>query len=236
MRFSKALAVVLLLACAVPLRAAQIADGVTGSQLLGVDPNTKALRASPRPIDPGALGAYCISQVTGTMAAGLAAESQVLQFRWTDASRFAAITKVQFDGGGNTGTAFAAGFYRFSAYVVRSFSASGTGGTAATITGGNQKLRTSFGTTLLGETRVATTAALGAVTTLDTQAIGAATGGLPATAGQAMPGFSMYDAAAGQAHPVVLAQNEGIAIKATVPATGTWTASWTICWTELTAY
>lgn len=236
MRFGR-LALALILGFAPALEAANIADGVTGSQLLGVDANTKAARVSPRPIDPGALGAYCISQVTGTMAAGLAAESEVLQFRWTDATRFAAITKVVFDGGGDVTTGFAATFYRFSTYVARAFSAAGTGGTAATITGNNAKLRTSFGTTLLGETRVASTAALGAGTkTLDTQAIGAATGSLTTTAGASMPGFVMFDATGGFAHPIVLAQNEGLAIKATVPATGTWTASFTICWSELTAY
>lgn len=236
MRFTSLLTALLLLV-AVPLEAANIADGVTGTQLLAVDANTKALRASPRPIDPGALGSYCISQVTGTMAAGLAAESEVYQFRWTDATRLAAITKISFDGAGNTGTGFAAGFYRFSAYVARSFTAAGTGGTAATISGNNQKLRTSFGTTLLAESRVASTAALGAGTkTLDSQAIGAATGGTLTTAGISLPAWPLFESLAGQAHPIILATNEGVAIKATVPATGTWTASFTVCWTELTVY
>jgi len=57
--------------------------------------------------------------------------------------------------------------------IAKSFSAAGTGGTAATITGNNGKMRTSMGTTLLGEARCASTAALGAGTkTLDSQAIG----------------------------------------------------------------
>jgi hypothetical protein len=37
-------------------------------------------------------------------------------------------------------------------------------------------------------------------------------------------------------HPLILAQNEGIVIQATVPATGTWQFGVKIDWTEITAY
>jgi hypothetical protein len=37
-------------------------------------------------------------------------------------------------------------------------------------------------------------------------------------------------------HPLVLAQNEGISVRATVPATGTWIASFLIKWAEVTAF
>ena len=177
-----------------------------------------------------------MSSVTGTMAAGLAANAEVYQFRWTDSSKLAAITRVWFDGAGGI-TAFAPGFGRMELFVARSFSAAGTGGGTATITGSNNKLRTSFATTLLGEVRVATTAALGAGTkTLDTQGIGAVAGYLGAVPADGLPPGPLFDALAGQAYPIVLAQNEGVVIKATVPATGTWTGSFTVCWSELTAY
>jgi hypothetical protein len=40
----------------------------------------------------------------------------------------------------------------------------------------------------------------------------------------------------GSEHPIVLAQNEGIAVRATMPATGTWSASVLMKWAEVTAY
>lgn len=201
-----------------------------------VESNTLALRTVQRPDDIGSLGAYSISMTTGVMAAGLAANSEVFQFRWTDATRLCLIRLVRFDGAGGI-AAFAAGAYRFEAMIARSFSAAGTGGTAATITGNNQKRRTSMGTTLLGEARCATTAALTAGTkTLDSQGIGAAAGGLTATAGDKMSPGVLFDAEEGAKYPIILAQNEGVIIRATVPATGTWTGAFTFKWMELTAY
>lgn len=196
----------------------------------------RALRMTPRPIDPGALGAYRASMVTGTMAAGLAANAEVFQFRWTDATRLAVVTKVQFDGMGSI-VAFAAGFAAFRGIVARSWSAVGTGGTAATLTGNNLKQRTSMGTTLVNDIRVASTAALGAGTkTLDAQGFGAAVNGMSATAGLGMPEAVIFDAEAGNGYPLVLAANEGFVITATVPATGTWTGGFTCEWTEVAAY
>jgi hypothetical protein len=196
----------------------------------------RALRVTPRPVDPGALGAYRASMITGAMAAGLAANAEVFQFRWTDATRLCVITKVQFDGLGSI-VAFAAGFAAFRGIVARSFTASGTGGTAATLTGNNLKQRTSHGTTLAGDIRIASTAALGAGTkTLDAQAFGAVVNGLSATAGIGISEGAIFDANAGGGYPLVLAQNEGFAVQATVPATGTWTAGFTVEWTEVTAY
>ena len=212
---------------------AVIRSGATTDEL--TIETTKAARVTARPLDPTTLGAYSISLVTGTMAAGLAAASEVVQFRWTDATRLAVITRVDFEGGGSI-TAFAAGFYRFELVIARSWTVDGTGGTAATITGNNNKLRTSFGTTLLGTARVATTAALGAGTkTLDTQGISSTAGGVAAAPAVMMFPEPIYEVQT-VGHPIVLAQNEGLVVRATVPATGTWTASWTIKWTEVAAY
>lgn len=196
----------------------------------------RAQRVTPRPIDPGALGAYRIGMVTGTMAAGLAANSEIFQFRWTDATRLCVVTKIQFDGMGSI-VAFAAGVASFRCLASRSFTASGTGGTAATLTGNNLKQRTSMGTSLVGDIRIASTAALGAGTkTNDTQALGQVVFGLPATAGAGVAEGVLFDANAGGGHPLVLAQNEGFVVQATVPATGTWTGGITVEWTEVTAY
>ena len=155
-----------------------------GGVLAEVDgTNFRALRINRRPVDYGALGFYAINLITGTMAAGLAANAEIFQARWTDATRFAAIYGIACDGAGSI-VAFAAGFTKMEAMIARSWSADGSGGTAATITGNNNKLRSSMGTTLFGAIRASSTAALTAGTkTLDTQGIGAVISGATATAG-----------------------------------------------------
>ena len=200
---------------------------------------------SAKPIEYGSLGHYNISVVTGAIAAGLAANSEILQFRWTDATRFCVVKKISIEGMYAT-TAFAAGAIALTAMFARGWSAAGTGGGAATLTGNNQKMRTSMGTSLMGEIRTATTAALGAGTkTLDTHPIGSIQSHSSAGTGAATPIVgSIYlptidlfeqDVADGE-HPIVLSTNEGIAIRATVPATGVWTIGFRIKWAEVLAY
>jgi hypothetical protein len=200
--------------------------------------NFRAMRGTLRPIDYGALGSYRMSLLSGTMAAGLAANSEVVQFRWSDATRLCVVTSIIFDGLSGSATAFAAGFGKVDMMVARSWTADGSGGSAATISGNNQKQRTSMGTTLLGAARIASTAALTAGTkTLDSQALGqySATFGT-GTSVQWIPQFDLFHIDPGGEHPLVLAQNEGFVLRATVPATGTWQFGCTICWTEVTAY
>jgi hypothetical protein len=206
----------------------------------------RALRATVRPIDYSSFGHYKASVVTGSMAAGLASGSEILQFRWTDATRLAVITKIHIDGW-YASTAFVAGAALFQAFVARSWSADGSGGTALTMTGNNQKLRTSMGSSLVGSIRAATTAALGAGTkTLDTQSFGQCNTHTSAGEGAATPIIGnlhlppiddLYnpDIADGE-HPLVLAANEGFAVKATVPGTGVWVMGLTVRWAEVTAY
>jgi hypothetical protein len=198
----------------------------------------RAMRTTLRPLDYGAFGAYRMSLLSGTMAAGLAGNSEIFQFRWTDATRLCVVTSVVFDGLSGSATAFAAGFGKVDMMAARSWTADGSGGSAATITGNNQKQRTSMGTTLLGAARVASTAALGAGTkTLDSQALGqysAAFG--TGTSVQWIPQFDLFHLDPGGESPLILAQNEGFVVRATVPATGTWQFGVTVCWTEVASY
>ena len=211
-----------------------------GGTVAEVDGTTfRALRVANRPVDYGALGMYAINLITGTMAAGLAANAEIFQARWTDATRLAAIFNMSSDGAGNAGTGFTAGFTKYDAMIARSWSADGSGGTAATLTGSNQKLRTSMGTTLFGAIRASSTAALTAGTkTLDSQGIGSVVAGVTATAGDDVLGSADMFSARVHAdnHPIILAQNEGVVIRATVPATGTWTGGVSMRWAELAAY
>jgi hypothetical protein len=200
--------------------------------------NYRAIRSTLRPIDYGALGSYRLSLLSGTMAAGLAANSEVFQFRWSDATRICVVTSVIWDGLSGSATAFAAGFGKVDMLVARSWTADGSGGVAATISGNNAKQRTSMGSTLLGAVRASSTAALTAGTkTLDTQAVGQYSAAIgTGTSVQWMPQFDLFHADPGVESPLILAANEGFVIRATVPATGTWQFGATVCWTELAAY
>lgn len=200
--------------------------------------NYRALRATLRPLDHGSLGTYRLSMLSGTMAAGLAANSEIFQFRWSDATRLCVITSIIWDGLSGTATAFAAGVGKVDVLVARSWTADGSGGTPATITGNNQKMRTSMGSTLLGAARISSTTNLTVGTkTLDAQAIAqysAAFG--TATSTQWIPMVDLFHADAGTESPLILAQNEGFVVRAAVPATGTWQFGVTVAWTELTAF
>lgn len=200
--------------------------------------NYRAMRTTLRPIDHGALGSYRLSLLSGTMAAGLAANSEVFQFRWSDATRLCVVTSVVWDGLSGSATAFTAGFGKVDMLAARSWTADGSGGTAATLSGNNQKNRTSMGATLLGAARISSTAALTAGTkTLDAQAVGQYSAAIgTATSTQWMPQFDLFHADPGGESPLILAQNEGFVVRANVPATGTWQFGVTVCWTELTAY
>jgi hypothetical protein len=208
-----------------------------GGTVAEVDGTTwRALRITPRPFEFGSLGCYAKSLTSGTMAAGLAAAAIVYSYRWGDATRLSLVTQLRVGAGGIG--AFAAGFTRFQATIGRTFTASHTGGTAGTLTGNNAKLRTSMGTTLLTDVRIASTAALaGGTVTLDTDGIASATGSTPATAGTPLvPPSIIYNIEGGSEFPIVFAQNEGFVIQATVPATGTWTFSVDTKWYEVASY
>lgn len=179
---------------------------------------------------------FSLSAETGTVGAGLSANSELFQFRWTSTTKTAAIRRIQVSAGGIT--AFTAGFAKMDAVVARSWTVAGTGGGTATISGNNAKLKTSFATTAVTEIRIATTAALGAGTkTLDSQAFANVVGSTTATAGTSIifPTI-IFDAMCDDQYPLLLGANEGFVIRATVPATGTWTGGFAVTWDEYDGY
>jgi len=205
----------------------------------------KGLHTIIKPADHGSLGHYRVGVSTGTLAAALAANAQLLQFKWTDATRFAVITsiKTQF----LTLTRFTAGTitdFGLDAFIARSFAAGG-GGTTLTLTGDNAALRTNMGTSL-AQINVSTTAALTAATTLDAHPFAQSMGGHGA---QIVPSATIQYADAPNPlvyeprmesgeHPLVLAQNEGFVIRnrAVWPAAGTGIYSFTVQWAEVAAF
>lgn len=214
-----------------------------GGQELEVDGATfNAARFTPRPVDHGALGAYSYGGFTGVLPAALAANSEIFQFRWADATRYAVIRKVRFSACVST-TFFAAGVpVQIDLVKSTGWTVAGTGGTALTLAA-LLKRRTSMGSSLMaaGDARIATTAALGAGTkTLETLALSTIVAPGPAAAPGTIvaPGTILWQAEVGDGeHPLVLAQNEGFSIRSVaVPGTGTWQAAINVDWAEVTAY
>jgi len=212
-----------------------------------------------KPQDYGALGHYAMVFTTGTIGAGMAALGELVQMRWVDATRICLIQEVEVLEFRNVATGFTAGRFLFDVIISRGWSADGSGGGAVSVAGDQGNLRTSMGSSLFSTGfRLATTAALGAGTkTFDTLPVGACYGAVGAIAvkhfipqsmvvttleAAAGPGVKLWetDLASGE-HPIVLTSNggslsEGISIRATVPATGTWAASFRVKWCELAAF
>lgn len=205
--------------------------GTTGS-LQEVETATLAARVTLHPNDPGALGAYQIALTSGTIAAGLAAAAPVFSFRY-GGSNLCLVRRVRLTVGDLV--AFAAGLVAFNMFAARAFTASDTGGIAATLTANNGKLRTSYAATGVSDFRIANTAALGAGTrTLDAQAMATFSTSFPASpAGQPLSWqhIDLWRPNNGE-HPLGLANNEGFVIQATVPATGTWQLGVEVGWDE----
>jgi hypothetical protein len=216
---------------------AVIQDPTDATKIARVSPELEALSVVNKPIDPGALGAYMVSVASGTMAAGMAGGSEVVQFRYGGAN-LCLVEQVMFEGMTSLGTGFTAGVASALLTITRNYTANGSGGGAATLTGNNQKLKTSvYGTTGLSEIRVATTAGLTspAGDAPDANPIARAQWGVStATNAQQAGQFLLFDAY-GVGHPIELAQNEGLILSMTVPATGTWAFSVRFKWTEILA-
>jgi hypothetical protein len=95
--------------------------------------------------------------------------------------------------------------------LARAWTVSDTGGTAITMTGNNNKRRTSFPTSLVTDIR------LGGPVTAGTRTLDAAPHafalGWMAAIGLVIPLTPLYDASNGHEHPIVFAQNEGFLIR-----------------------
>lgn len=199
---------------------------------------TRVVPTIQYPLGSRAAGSYAKGMLSGTIGAGLAAASPVFSFRWGSAAapvNLAIVKQVQITLGDLVG--FTAGFMHFDMFAARSFSASDSGGTAGTLTNNNAKLRTSFPTSLLTDFRVPTTGTLTAGTrTLDTDPLATLGLSVVATAGsEPLSQFPLFNVEPGEC-PLILANNEGFVIQATVPATGTWQLGVSVLWDEVESY
>ena len=204
----------------------------------------RAVRVTGRPLDYGALGFYRVSAVSGTMAAALAANAEIFQFRWPDATRLAVVTRVAISAGANV-AATAAAILSVRVTAARSWTVAGSGGTRLNLTGNNQKLRTSMGTSLVSDIGISTTAGLTAGTkTLDTQDLGGLSYGVGTGAITTALNLNLFPLTellnidASTDHPLVLAQNEGFVIRSGIinPAAMTWAFTVNVSWAEVATY
>ena len=204
------------------------------STLLTVDPTMKAARVVIKPDEM--LGAYQLSVASGALTT-VAAGAPIFSFRYAPNNSTVCVIK-RISIGFVCTTAFgAAQAMGYGVYVARSFSGSDSGGTAATLTGNNNKYRTSLATTAVTDLRIGTTAALTAGTrTLDAQALGTNYFYVPGV-GTSLTQTDLisYDA---NDYPIVLANNEGFVINNLVlmGATGVGTAVVNVEWFEANAY
>lgn len=215
-----------------------------GGTVAQVGQDFRSMAIENKPIDTQGLGHYSYGGFTGIIPAALAANSEIFQFRWSDATRYAVVRKVKISACVTT-TFFAAGVpVQIDLIKSTGWTVAGTGGTAITFAALCKK-RTSMSSSLMasGDMRIATTDALGAGTkTLETYALSAVAAPGPITAslnGQIIqPGTILWQNEIGDGeHPLILAANEGFSIRSVaVPATGTWQAAVEVQWAEVSSY
>jgi hypothetical protein len=206
-------------------------------------PNYRTLRVTLRPVEYGTLGQYRVIMWSfNSIAAGLAAGSDIAQIRWTLTPQLALIWGIDLDGFLADTAGFTPGFGNFSLFFARSWTVDGSGGIAVNFTGNNQKLRTSMASASITMRNADGSSALTTGTrTLDAQPLGRLPFSVAAGANtQYLKQLGLYGPASheagGNPAPVVLSQNEGLVVTATVPATGVWSYVLTTAWSEVSAY
>jgi hypothetical protein len=207
----------------------------------------RALRVTSRPLNYGALGAYKLGMSSGTMAVSLAANAELFQFRWPDATNLAIVHRVAMSAGSNVAASTAA-LLSFNMAIARSWSAVGSSGTRAVLTGNISKLRTSMGSSLVNDAGISSTAGLTAgtktidhaTTNMASVSFGIGTGAITVSNNLTfLPNVELLNVDGPTDHPVVLAQNEGFILRngtVAFPAGMTWTFSVNASWIEAAAF
>jgi hypothetical protein len=190
--------------------------------------------AEPYPVDYGIGGCFQLCSKSGIMAAGLAANSPIYSFRWSNTQFNAIVRRVRMQAW-SLGTGFTVGLAAFDMFVCRGWTVADTGGTTDTLTVDNGNLRSAMPSSNLAELRHSSTATLTAGTrTKDAQPVDTMTFEVTAAANKpfSVAGIKLFERV-GAEHPLVCANNEGFTIQATVPATGTWSWWITAEWDEV---
>lgn len=209
--------------------------GPAAGSELQVDPTHRAARVSIRPPDGGTQGgSYGFALVSGVMAAGLAAASPIYAFRWPVGNALTAIVRSLRILAGTDVTAFAQGAVIVDLIKATKLPAQYTGGAAITIAGKDGARSSRFYTNPIqianvatGDVAIAGTATLAAgapAPTFESNAravLVGSVGAVPATIVLPQEGLLIDPRDPGR-QPEELIAGEGLVIRATVPATGTW--------------
>jgi hypothetical protein len=219
-----------------------------GGVVAEVDGTTfRAMRVTARPINYGSLGFYRLGMYSGTIAASLAANAEVFQFRWPDASNLALVYRVTVSAGANV-AATAAALGTLVMVAARSWTAAGSGGTRAVLTGNISKLRTSMGTSLVNDAGISSTVGLTAgtktidhaTTNMGSVAFGIGTGAITTALNLSfIPNTDLFNSELEGNHPLVLATNEGFIIRngtVAFPGGMTWVLAVNVAWAEAAAF
>lgn len=183
------------------------------------------------------------------MAAALAANAEIFQWRWDNGTNLGLVWKVSISAGGPQIAATGAVLtWSLMMAAARAWTGIGTGGTRAVLTGNISKLRTSMGTSLVNDAGISTTAGLTAGTkTIDhaTTNMGSVTGSFltgaitTQTNANMLSQTNLFDADGEGQCPLICAQNEGFILRngtVAFPAAATWVFSVNCLWAEATAF
>lgn len=184
-------------------------------------------------------GSYRKAMTSGTIAAGLAANSLVFAFKYqtSNLNGMAQIRRITVSAGDLV--AFAAGFINLQAFIGRPYTTlENVGGTAGVFTAHGGKLDSALPVSAGASCYISTTAAIsGGVHNDDTDPFANCPLSVSATAGNPplLAPFELFRAIPnvnGDAPLILRGSGEGFSIKATVPATGTWQLGVTVDWDE----
>jgi hypothetical protein len=189
---------------------------------------------------------YRYSGFTGTIGAALAANSEVLQFRFLSGTKtWALVHAVKVDGAGIVAVGTAIGPVGFYMTPARAWTAAGSGGTRIAVSGDNLQTETALSNSQVNDLGIATTGALTAGTkTLDANACGQVIGGTltgAATTSQVAPLMLpeyLFNSQDEGGQPLVLANQEGFVIRTSHvgPTALTYVVGFTVVWSEVTAF
>ena len=208
------------------------------STLLTVDPTFKSARVTIKPDE--LTGAFQLSMTSGaltTVAAGTASAGTVFSFRYAPGGSTVCVVKRVSLNWVQTTAFGAAQQMGFGLFVARGFSGADSGGTAATLSGDNNKMRTSLANIGVSNINIGSTGALTAGTrTLDAQPLGAVNFWVPGVGTQLVTTEMLaYDV---NDYPLVLENNEGFVIQNQIlmGASGVGTLVVNVEWFEATSY
>lgn len=192
--------------------------------------------ATPYPLDYGAGGSFSHRALAPELAAAPAlASAPIYSFLWPAATP-AIIARVRVAAWA-TGTPFSVGPGWFSIRVARAFTAQATGGNTAALAGNANKLASAMASSAASITFANGVPLTPGTWTLDTDPLDSAFCFAPTVADTMFTPTPMMllDKRNGE-QPLLLEQNEGFVVSATLPPAGSWQFAVTTEWSEVLVF